>query len=116
MQAPLVMQVDQHHRLLRFSCSWENSSQIVEESGGKDNCQECQGKSRWVAGAEVGRLKVAKDINGVFFLMCMHKQYVYGIPILQGEDRLTAMLSILFVASNLAASVGGSARAQRHDL
>lgn len=33
MQVPLVMQVDQHHRLLRCSCSWENSSQIVEESG-----------------------------------------------------------------------------------
>ena len=30
---PLVMQVDQHHRLLRLSCAWEKTSQIVEESG-----------------------------------------------------------------------------------
>jgi hypothetical protein len=33
MQAPLTMQVDQHHCLLRCSCSWVKSSQIVEDSG-----------------------------------------------------------------------------------
>ena len=33
MQVPLIMQIDQHHRLLRCSCSWENCSRIVEESG-----------------------------------------------------------------------------------
>ncbi len=33
MQTPLVMQVDQHQRFLRCSCSWEKTSQIVEETG-----------------------------------------------------------------------------------
>jgi hypothetical protein len=33
MVAPLTIQVDQHHRLLRFSCFWEKTSLIVEECG-----------------------------------------------------------------------------------
>lgn len=33
MQAPLLMQVDQHQPLLRCLCSWQKTSQIVEESG-----------------------------------------------------------------------------------
>ena len=33
MQAPLLMQVDQHQPLLRCVCSWQKTTQIVEESG-----------------------------------------------------------------------------------
>jgi hypothetical protein len=33
MQVPLIMQVDQHHCLLRCCCSWAKSSQIVEQCG-----------------------------------------------------------------------------------
>ncbi len=33
MQTPLVMQVDQHQRFLRCSCSWDKTSQVVEEAG-----------------------------------------------------------------------------------